>query len=62
MNAILQTTFSKHFFKEDCCVLMKISLKFVPQGPINNILGMVQIMTWHRSGDKPLSEPMLPYF
>ena len=37
----------------------KISLKFVPKGPINNIPALVQIMAWCRPGDKPLSEPML---
>ena len=38
---------------------IKISLKFVPKGPINNIPAMVQIMAWRRPGDKPLSEPMM---
>ena len=38
---------------------IKISLKFVPMGPINNIPAMVQIMAWRRPGDKPLSEPMV---
>ena len=37
----------------------KISLKFVPKGPINNIPAFVQIMAWCRPGDKPLSEPMM---
>ena len=36
-----------------------ISLKFVPKSPINNIPALVQIMTWHQPGNKPLSEPML---
>ena len=35
------------------------SLKFVPKGPINNYPSLVQIMAWRRSGDKPLSEPMM---
>ena len=34
-----------------------ISLKFVPKVRINNIPALVQIMDWHRPGDKPLSEP-----
>ena len=38
---------------------IKISLKFVPKGPINNIPALVQIMAWRRTGDKPLSEPMM---
>ena len=40
-------------------ILIKISLKFVPKGPINNIPAMVQIMAWHHPGDKPLSEPVM---
>ena len=38
---------------------IKISLKFVPAYPINTIPALVQIMAWRRSGDKPLSEPMM---
>ena len=40
-------------------ISIKISLKFVPKGPIQNIAALVQIRTWRRSGDKPLSEPMM---
>ena len=40
-------------------ISLRISLKFVPKGPINNIPALVQIMAWRRTGDKPLSEPML---
>ena len=40
-------------------ISIKISLKFLPKGPINNILALVQIMAWRRPGDKPLSEPMM---
>ena len=36
----------------------KISLKFVPQGSVNNISSLVQIMALRRPGDKPLSEPI----
>ena len=44
---------------ESIWISIEISLKFVPKGPINNIPALVQIMAWHRPGDKPLSEPML---
>ena len=44
---------------ENVQISMKISLNFVPKGPINNIPSLVQIMDWHRSGVKPLSEPMM---
>ena len=43
------------------CILIKISLKFVPNGPIYNNPVLVEIMDWHRIGDKPLSEPMLTW-
>ena len=37
-------------------------MKFVPKGPINNILALVQIMAWRRWGAKPLSAPMIVYW
>ena len=39
--------------------MTKISLKFVPKGPINNVPATVQIMAWRQPGDKPLSEEMM---
>ena len=47
------------FLNENVWIPTKISLKFVPKGPINNIPALVQIMAWRRTGDKPLSEPMM---
>ena len=47
------------FLNENVWISNKISLKFVPKGPINNIPALVQIMAWRRPGDKPLSEPMV---
>ena len=47
------------FLKENVPISLKISLKFVPRCPINNIPALVQIMAWRRPGDKPLSEPMV---
>ena len=47
------------FFSEKVWISFKISLKFVPKFPINNIPSLVQIMAWCRPGDKPLSEPMV---
>ena len=47
------------FLNENVLISIKISLKFVPYGPINNIPTLVQIMAWCRPGDKPLSEPMM---
>ena len=51
--------FKRIFFNENVWIAIRISLKFVPKGPINNIPALVQIMAWRRSGDKPLSEPMM---
>ena len=47
------------FLNENVWISINISLKFVPKSPINNIPALVQIMAWRRSGDKPLSEPMM---
>ena len=47
------------FLNENVWIPTKISLEFVPQGPINNIPALVQIMTWRRPGNKPLSGPMM---
>ena len=44
------------FLNENIWISPKISLKFVPEVPMNNIQALVQIMAWRRSGDKPLSE------
>ena len=40
------------FLNENIWILIKISLKFVPDGPIGNIPPLVQKMAWCRSGDK----------
>ena len=47
------------FLNENVWIPIKISVKFVPKGQINNIPALVQIMAWRRPGDKPLSEPMM---
>ena len=47
------------FLNENVWIPIKISQKFVPKDPINNIPALVQIMAWRRPGDKPLSEPMV---
>ena len=52
-------SFKHIFLNENVRILIKISLKFVPKGPINNMPALVQIMAWRQPGDKPLSEPMM---
>ena len=51
--------FKRFFLNVNVWISLEISLKFVPNGPINNIPASVQIMTWRHSGDKPFSEPMM---
>ena len=55
---IADDTFKRIFLNETIIISIKISLKFVSKGPIDNIPALVQIMAWRRLGDKPLSEPM----
>ena len=47
------------FLNDNVWISLKISLKFVPKGLINNIPSLVQIMVWRQPGDEPLSEPMM---
>ena len=55
-------TFKRIFLNENIRISINISLKFLPKGPISNNPVLDQIMAWRRSGDKPLSEPMLVKF
>ena len=48
-----------HFLNENVWISIKISVKFILKGPINNIPALIQIMAWRRPGDKPLSESMM---
>ena len=47
---------------EKFCILIQISLEFVPKGPIDNNAALVQVMAWCWIGDKLLPEPMLTQF
>ena len=50
----------KHIFlNENVIISTKISLKFVPKGPIKKFPAVFQIMAWRLPGDKPLSEEMM---
>ena len=52
-------TFKRIFLNENIKISIKISLKLVPNGLINNIPALGLIMAWRRPGDKPLLEPMM---
>ena len=63
MAAILaDNIFKCIFFNENVRIAIKISLKFVPKGPIDNKSALVQIMAWRQTGGKTLPEPMLTQF
>ena len=63
MAAILAGDVSKRIFlNENGGIPMQISLKFVPRSSIDHKPALVQVMTWHRTGDKPSSEPMMTQF
>ena len=47
-----------HFVEYNFCISIPISLKSVPEGSIDNMPILVQIMAC-RTSDKPLSEPMM---
>ena len=51
--------FNRISLNENVWTPIKISLKLVPMGPIDNIPALVQIVAWCRPGDKPLSEPRM---
>ena len=55
---IADDTFKCIFVNENFCILIRISVK----GPIANKPALVQVMSWRRTGDRPLSEPMLTQF
>ena len=47
---------------EKYCIVIRISLKFVPKGPINKKSALFQVMADCWTGEKPLPEPMLTQF
>ena len=49
MAAILaDDIFKRIFLNENVSILVQISLKFVPKGPIDNKSALVQVMAWRR--------------
>ena len=47
------------FVNENVWITINISLKFIPNGRIDNMPALAQIMAWCQTVHKPLSEPML---
>ena len=46
------------FLNENVWIPIKISLKVVPKGRINNILALAQVMAWRRPGSGSLASPI----
>ena len=55
--------FQMHFleWKSDT-ISIQISVKFVLRNPTSNKPGLVQLMVWRQTGDKPLPLPMMTQF
>ena len=59
-NDFWQTIFANAFLNGNYCSVIEISLKFV-QIPIGNRSALLQIMAWYRTGNMPLSKPMMAF-
>ena len=63
MAAILaDNIFKLIFLNENGTIQIQISLKFIPNGLIDNISPLVQIMAWQWTGYKPLSQSIVTWF
>ena len=59
MGPVYRYHFQINFCNESCYILLEIPLKYIPKSAIDHKLALVQIMDWHITGDKQLSEPMM---
>ena len=59
MATVSDDIFKSISFTEKAQISTKLSLKFVPNGPIKNIPALIQIIAGCRPGNEPLFEPML---
>ena len=55
-------SFKLIFTNEKFCIVIWISPKFVPKGPLDNKSALILIVAWRQTCDKPLFEPMLTQF
>ena len=51
-----------YFTNDSFRILIRISLKFVPKGPVDNESVLAQVMAWGQTGDRVFSEPMVTRF
>ena len=59
---VTEDIFKYIFMNGKFCILIRISLKFVPNGPIDNKSALVQVIARQRTGNKALPESMLTQF
>ena len=52
----------KSIFNESVWISITISLKFIPKVSVDYKSALVQVMAWHRTGEKPLPKSMLTQF
>ena len=52
----------KSIFNESVWISITISLKFIPKAPFDYKSALVQVVGWHRTGEKPLPESMLTQY
>ena len=52
-NILADDNFGCIYLNENDRILIRISLKFVLSGPIDNPPKLVQVMAWRQTGDKP---------
>ena len=48
-----------HFLKRNLIAAIDILLRFVPDVLIDNTSSLVRTVAWRRTGDKPLSKPIM---
>ena len=61
-DTFVDDIFKLIFLNENIRISIRISLKFGPRCSSASKTALVQVMAWHRTGDKPLSELMLTQF
>ena len=59
MADIYSRYFSCILLDENCCILVPISLGFVPNRPTDNEYACVQVMAWHRTGAEQVWQRLL---
>ena len=62
MAHVLQKIFSDAFCWKKMCILIQISLQFLPEGSNSKHSTLVQRMAWCQTSTKPLSKSVMTYY